>query len=243
MMPTPAFRKYTAMGAYHWEQVRRSPFKRNSFVVGRYRNCLSLVREACGGKLDGKRILDIGCGDGVLAGMLAARGAVVTGIDSSELAIDFARVRLPGVHFDIGDAAQLPYTEGSFDIVVSSDVIEHLADPAAMLREARRVVTSHGAVIISTPIRFTERPLDPNHVQEWFPGEFMTLVCGVFPNVEHRISHPLFWMELFTRSRIGAFLVNLLSFVKDPFTGTRSSAAGFRYYALQYAVCRKEPIR
>lgn len=98
-----------------------------------------------------RRILDIGCGAGVLAQELIARGATVSGFDASQEMIALARKRL-------GDSAdlrvsrlgeQLPYEDGSFDDAVASLVFHYLPDWSLALREIRRVLKPRGRLIMS----------------------------------------------------------------------------------------------
>lgn len=98
----------------------------------------------------GMKVLDAGCGDGVLSYMMAERGALVTGVDLSVPNIASAESRNSGsgqmVKFILGDVESLPFPDNSFDLVVSSHVLEHLPDFDRGLREIMRV-TKRGAVV------------------------------------------------------------------------------------------------
>ena len=95
------------------------------------------------------RILDVGCGTGANLKMLAAHGRA-EGVDISTQAIEFCRERgLDSVK--LGAAEQLPYDDGSFDIVTALDVIEHLDDDVAGLREMRRVLCGEGRLLVFVP--------------------------------------------------------------------------------------------
>jgi ubiquinone/menaquinone biosynthesis C-methylase UbiE len=102
----------------------------------------------------GDRVLDFGCGDGALTGVLAdAAGAdSVVGVDVAEAALARARARHPGLTFALApiDGA-LPFDDGSFDVVWSSEVIEHVADTARWLSEVRRVLVPRGRLLLTTP--------------------------------------------------------------------------------------------
>jgi ubiquinone/menaquinone biosynthesis C-methylase UbiE len=105
------------------------------------------------GDVDGRRVLDAGCGSGPLTAALHDRGAVVTGFDLSAGMIDLARQRL-GVHADlhVADLGEpLPFEDGSFDDVVASLCLHYLEDWAAPLVELRRVLRSGGRLILSVP--------------------------------------------------------------------------------------------
>ncbi|HET9102338.1 MAG TPA: methyltransferase domain-containing protein [Solirubrobacteraceae bacterium] len=100
----------------------------------------------------GDRVLDLGCGDGHFIGPLTEAGATVTGADVAETALERARGRHPGaelvrVPFD----GELPFADGSFAVVWASEVIEHVADTARWLSEARRVLVPRGRLLLTTP--------------------------------------------------------------------------------------------
>lgn len=231
------FEKYRTRGAYHWQQISLHPTRSNAFVKARYVHCLALLSGAVGG-LQGKRVLDVGCGDGVLTWRLQRQGASAHGVDASDLAIQLAREmhgkRGSDAEFRTVSGYDTGYPDGHFDAIVSSDVIEHVRDPDRLLGEIRRVLKPGGAAVISTPIRLTERPLDPMHVVEWFPEEYQKVIGVVFPEATFSYSHAVFWMELFQRNKLNRALVNALSLFHNPFL-----TAGWRFSAMQYALATK----
>src|SRR5215211_1807455 len=93
-------------------------------------------------KLEGVRsVCDLGCGNGHISGRLAALGYRVTGVDASESGIRIARRAYPSVEFmESLIAGSLGERLGDFDLVISSDVIEHLYRPSALLEAARSVL-------------------------------------------------------------------------------------------------------
>jgi 2-polyprenyl-6-hydroxyphenyl methylase/3-demethylubiquinone-9 3-methyltransferase len=100
----------------------------------------------------GERVLDVGCGEGLLTSELAQAGAEVLGIDVAEEPLARARRRDPGLDLRLVDGEgpwQLP--DARFDLVWGGEVIEHVADTAAWLSEIRRVLRSGGALLLSTP--------------------------------------------------------------------------------------------
>jgi 2-polyprenyl-3-methyl-5-hydroxy-6-metoxy-1,4-benzoquinol methylase len=233
------FSKYKTRGAYHWEQIERNPRRRNAFVASRYEMCLRLWVRAAKGGMKGKSILDLGCGDGVLTYLLDRKGVKAHGIDVSSLAIELARDKHKengsSATFSVASGYDTGLPESSLDGVISSDVIEHVQDPDLFLAEIKRVLKPGGVGIVSTPVRVTEFPLDPNHVVEWFPEEFKGVIESFFPGSSYALSHPVFWMELFEKSHRARTLINLLSQVRNPFYAN----TGWKYFSLQYAIVRK----
>jgi SAM-dependent methyltransferase len=94
-------------------------------------------------------ILDVGCGTGVTGLSFAGDGRVF-GVDSSALAVDFARQRgLERIAQSVGEG--LPFLSGQFDLITSSDVLEHIEDDEAVLREMARVARPGGLLVIVVP--------------------------------------------------------------------------------------------
>ncbi len=108
-----------------------------------------LARFGRGEKVAGRRALDLGCGTGLNLDHLAKLAQPV-GTDFNEEALQFCRER---GHTSLckADAAELPFTDGSFDIVTALDVIEHLDSDVAALRELNRVLRPGGIAVISVP--------------------------------------------------------------------------------------------
>ncbi|MGH7575627.1 MAG: class I SAM-dependent methyltransferase [Longimicrobiales bacterium] len=128
---------------------------RNRFARRRIGNVLSLLPP-----LDGARVLDLGCGMGTFAIECARLGAHALGIDPAPHALDAAQrvaaeERTRDVRFIRGDAAALPVSSESVDVVVGADLTEHLDDGtlAAVLREASRVLRRGGTLVLYTPDR------------------------------------------------------------------------------------------
>lgn len=105
---------------------------------------------ALAGDVAGARILDAGCGPGMQAAELFARGATVTGIDLSEDLLAIARTRSTGTFLRHDLTEPLPFPDNSFDLVLSSLVMHYLEDWVAPLREFHRVLVPGGRVVFST---------------------------------------------------------------------------------------------
>ncbi len=247
-MTTPvaerAFDKYETKGAYHWRDLEGGPLRMNAYSRARY----ALVAEALAPLQQSATVLDAGCGDGALSGYVHRHLKCRTvGVDTSDLAIFLARAETAKRGYDCRferiDGYAYPFEDAAFDAAFCSDVIEHVADPQALLREISRVLKPGGRLIISTPIRLTERPVDPNHVHEWFPEEFVDLCRPVFGAPVARIlSHPAFWYEVYALDRrlvgnAARFAINLSTwFGWNPFLDRTTR---WRCMTTQFLVLRK----
>jgi 2-polyprenyl-6-hydroxyphenyl methylase/3-demethylubiquinone-9 3-methyltransferase len=105
--------------------------------------------------LAGKRVLDVGCGGGILAEAMARRGARVTGIDLAEKPLNVARLHLHESRLDVAyegvSAEDLAAREaGAFDIVTCMELLEHVPDPASMVAACARLAGPGGRVFFST---------------------------------------------------------------------------------------------
>ena len=149
----------------------------------RYHSVKNLVR--------GKAVLDAGSGEGYGAYSLAESAARVVGIDIAQEAIDNARTtyQRQNLEYRVGSIDALPFEDGSFDVVVSFEVIEHLEErvQAAFLREARRVLKKEGILVISTPNKAVYS--DPTHhhnrfhKKEFYIDEFESFLRQTFPRI------------------------------------------------------------
>lgn len=102
-------------------------------------------------ELRGRDVVDIGCGDGALARALEARGARVTGIETSEEQLAKARRRESGVRYRVGRAERLPVPDASVDATLFMRSLHH-SPPARALKEARRLLRADGVVYVAEPL-------------------------------------------------------------------------------------------
>jgi SAM-dependent methyltransferase len=143
----------------------------------------------------GKDVLEAGFGEGYGADLLADVARRVTGVDYDDSAVAHVRSRYPRVHVLQGNLAELPLSDGSVDVVVNFQVIEHLWDQSQFVAECARVLRPGGLLLISTPNRITftpgsDTPINPFHTRELNARELTELLedgefdvrsmCGVF---------------------------------------------------------------
>lgn len=93
-------------------------------------------------------LLDAGCGSGMFLTMAAVSGAHVHGIDAAPGLLEIAKERLPGVTLLREDLESLPFIDGTFDVVTGFNSFQYAGSFQSALAEARRVVKSHGKVVI-----------------------------------------------------------------------------------------------
>lgn len=105
--------------------------------------------------LAGKSALDVGCGAGLLCEPLARMGAAVTGVDAAPENVEAAKAHaaLSGLSIDYRAGEIAAQGLGTFDVVSSMEVIEHVTDPAAFLAELARHLKPDGLLLMSTPNR------------------------------------------------------------------------------------------
>jgi SAM-dependent methyltransferase len=132
-------------------------------------------------------VLEVGCGAGYGAHHLAAAVDTVTATDPSAQAIAYARAKYPGVNFEQAEGTRLPFAADSFDVVLSFQVIEHIADARSYLREIRRVLKPAGLFYCTTPNRRLrllpfQPPKNPYHVREYSNHDLRRSFRSVFAN-------------------------------------------------------------
>jgi SAM-dependent methyltransferase len=138
---------------------------------------------------ESRRVLDAACGAGYGTNLLAAAARAATGVDLDPRSIAQARARYPDAEFVEGDIRQLPFDAAAFDLVVCFETIEHVGDPERALDEMRRVLSSDGMLLISTPNKHQYLVENEFHEREFFHEEFLELLSSRFRTVEPLLQH------------------------------------------------------
>jgi 2-polyprenyl-3-methyl-5-hydroxy-6-metoxy-1,4-benzoquinol methylase len=160
-----------------------------------------------------KRVLDVGCSSGYLARPLVERGCTVVGIESDPEAAEAARAVCEDVLVGDVEVMALPFENGSFDVILCGDLIEHLREPEQFLARMRPYLRDRGRLVLSTP-----------NVANW--AMRLSLLAGSWRYTERGILDRTH-LHLFTRktlvetlSRAGYGIVELDFTVPVPVLGT-----------------------
>jgi 2-polyprenyl-6-hydroxyphenyl methylase / 3-demethylubiquinone-9 3-methyltransferase len=183
-------------------------------------------------QLAGKRVLDVGCGGGLLAEALARAGARVTAVDLAPGMIEVARLhaRESGLDVDyrLTDAAALlPAEREGFDVVTCMEMLEHVPEPAAMMASLAALTRPGGALIVSTLNRNLR-----SFLLAIVAGEYL---LRLLPRGTHEYQRLIRPAELARWARgAGLTLADLAGIELNPFTG---HAARSRSVTVNYLAC------
>jgi SAM-dependent methyltransferase len=139
----------------------------------------------------GKRVADLGSGEGYGTDLLAQKASQAVGVELAPEAIFHARntYRQANLSFLYMDIFNMDLEDDSFDLVCSLQVLEHLHQPEKFMSEARRILRPGGSCFITTPNRLlisqgSDKPINPFHIFEFDDGEFLDFMHGYFDEVE-----------------------------------------------------------
>jgi SAM-dependent methyltransferase len=138
-----------------------------------------------------RRVVDLACGEGYGSAVLAERAGEVIGVDANPEAHEHARLRYiaPGLRFERALVEEFE-EDAPYEAIVFLQTIEHVEEPAPLLRRFASLLAPGGTAYVSTPNRLTlappgaERSGNPWHVREYTAGEYRELVGGAFGEVE-----------------------------------------------------------
>lgn len=249
MSKEKVFDKYeTRSPDYHFVQINKTSLKTfNAFVEARLKGMVEKV-DRFAKSIEGEiNILDVGCGDGValflIKELINNKKVNIFGVDQSEKAICVAKNKITDGNFKVSSVYNIPFNDSYFDIVISSDVIEHVKKPENMLDEIKRVTRNNGFVVIGTPVKITKFPLDHNHAQEFFTEDLVKLMETRFSNCQLDESHNIITSLLYgypTKNFINwKYLINIIAIYLryNPFLRTRKNK--FQKFTYMYVTGQK----
>jgi SAM-dependent methyltransferase len=142
-----------------------------------------VVYERLASRCTDRDVLEAGCGEGYGADLIADVARRVIGLDYDESAVAHVRARYPRVEMLHGNLAELPLADGTVDVVVNFQVIEHLWDQGQFVAECLRVLRPGGVLLMSTPNRITfspgrDTPINPFHTRELNAAELTELLTA-----------------------------------------------------------------
>jgi 2-polyprenyl-6-hydroxyphenyl methylase/3-demethylubiquinone-9 3-methyltransferase len=208
--------KFDALAARFWDP-------RGEFRPLHLLNPVRAAYIAARAPLAGKRVLDVGCGGGLLAEALSAAGASVTAIDLAPGMIEVARLHAAetGVAIDyrVADAGELSRAApGAFDVVTCMEMLEHVPQPGAMVATLAALTAPGGALFVSTLNRNLR-----SFLQAIIAGEYL---LRLLPRGTHEYERFIRPAELARWARAaGLALLDLRGIELNPFTG-RAALSG-----------------
>lgn len=173
---------YSQLAETWWD--REGPFwplhKLNALRLAYIRDhlCRHFGRDAADARpLQGLSVLDVGCGGGILSESMARLGAEVTGIDIVEKNINVARIHAQEeklrIDYRLMTAAELAESGARFDVVLNMEVVEHVADVAAFMRDCNRLTADNGAMFVATinrtPLAWLFAIVGAEYILRWLP--------------------------------------------------------------------------
>jgi SAM-dependent methyltransferase len=162
---------------------------------------------------EGKKVIDVGCGEGYGPALLARRARKVLGVDIAPEVVEHARRQYgaENLSFRLMDVNRLEVPPQSFDLAVSLQVVEHLPDVSGYFAEIARVLAPDGVALLSTPNRLTispgsDKPRYPFHLREYTPEEFGDALGGYFQGVEIKGVFHARWLKFNERIPLADFV-------------------------------------
>jgi 2-polyprenyl-6-hydroxyphenyl methylase/3-demethylubiquinone-9 3-methyltransferase len=197
-----------------------------------------VLHERGGAPLAGLRLLDVGCGGGLLAEEFATLGLSVTGIDPSLPTLAAARAHAErgglAIDYRAGRAEALPFADGEFDVVSCCDVLEHVDDPDAVIAQIARVLRPGGLFLFDTINRTLRSKLVAiKLMQDWAPTRLMPRDVHVW----EKFIRPAELATMLRRHGLGEHALAGLAPPRDPRLAARALAAWARtkYGAMSFA--------
>ncbi len=145
------------------------------------------------GEIKNLTLLDVGSSTGIIDNFLADKFNKVTGIDIDEKAIQFAskKFKKKNLKFKIGDAMKLEFPDNSFDVVICTQIYEHVPDPKRLFAEIYRVLKPNGVCFLAAINKLW--PWEPHYnlpFLSWLPKNFANVYVRVFRGTKEYYETP-----------------------------------------------------
>ncbi len=215
------------------------------------------------GEISGEsNVLEVGFGEGYGTNLLSQTCRHIVGIDIDEKVVNYAQKKYgaESCEFKYYDGHNIPFPDNFFDVVISFQVIEHVADDAGFISELHRVLKKGGKLYITTPNKTTrlkpgQKPWNRYHIREYYPVELETVLRRKFDDVNilgisatdeiHRIEYNRFhqgfllsfalrlgFRQLIPKS-IDPFIARFISRIKGKKTSTSENKDFSKIYSLE----------
>jgi ubiquinone/menaquinone biosynthesis C-methylase UbiE len=160
----------------------------------------------------GMKVVDVGCGDGGYSRFCAENGADVTAVDAQEEKVrgleaslaDGAQGTLKGI---VSECNPIPLPDGYADLVICTEVLEHVKSPPEFVEELSRITKPEGRLLLTVPDERSEKLIqgvapdgyftEPNHIRIFTPDKFTRLVTDSGLQIEQQTSIGAFWSIFF----------------------------------------------
>lgn len=195
------------IGNHHHKYTSTNPAIR--YLTNRFLDHLEAMFDRVAAETPTARVAEVGCGEGEIAERLHGRWGDVTAVDLPDAGLRREWAARPGPQFLHGDATRLPFPDNAFDVVASVEVLEHLRDPVAGLREYARVSRRHlvlsvprepvfriGNLIAARHVR--DLGNTPGHLNHWSSPDFIRFVStvGAVADVAKPMPWTIVWVRL-----------------------------------------------
>ena len=210
------FDKYKQYGAYHWLDIDKSSFtnilKFSLPLYTRYKMVISALPESV------NTVVEVGCGDGALSYLIYKKGAKhIIGCDLDKTGIFLAEKQVKDfgvgkkIEFFCKSFKECNFKKHSIDVIILADVIEHIPDSIALLKEIKEAGKPGGYLIMTTPNKKKEGLWDECHVTEYSKHSLIELLSDLFPVTTVVSFMPLYIYKFYRRFKIFKWIFNILS--------------------------------
>jgi len=198
---------------------------------------------------EGRRVLDVACGEGYGTALLARVATHATGADISAAAVGHAQrvyASLPNAEFVCAPCTRLPFADASFDVAVSFETVEHIAEQEAFVAELARVVKPEGVLLLSCPnkLEYSDKRGFTNeyHVKELYREELARLLAARFPHAAWYVQRPTFYSVIAPEAALSPAPVGQLLEISESQPAAAAAALSSPLYFLVVASRRREAL-